>query len=372
MKTHRDFIVFLSFLIILISSSSSQRLSFLRLPSSIQRLEASSSAASLPVDDIESLVANLVGLPSDLDWSAFSSGLTVVSGLDRPKANLLFVVDGVESPTGLGFQDSGVKLTSVDHEAVDDVIDTGFDDLGRRLQSVFKAPPLLLVNAAVESSSSAADSVNGAMEASMIGIDRIAGAMKMNQVFKPRHLNVTESADLRFLAELNDVKFLVDTLSSSSALLASTQDGTPDAFLFRFRDGLSAISAAYGVDSPQFHEAASILRKFIQATASDVAKIYGDQIAVELATIPASLPSSPSSGAARNRVRRAADAASAGAGNPYNLAGKYDWNYAATFNMSLWTGVFLAIILYLISFAMWNMDPGRDGYVYRMTMSKNK
>jgi len=369
MKTHRDFIVFLSFLIILISSSSSQRLSFLRLPSSIQRLEASS-AASLPVDDIESLVANLVGLPSDLDWSASSSGLTAVSGLDRPKANLLFVVDGVESPTDLGFQDSGVKLTSVDHEAVDDVIDTGFEDLGQRLQSVFKASPLLLVNAAVESSSSSA--VNGAMEASMIGIDRIAGAMKMNQVFKPRHLNVTESADLRFLAELNDVQFLVDTLSSSSALLASTQDGTPDAFLFRFRDGLSAISAVYGVDSPQFHEAASILRKFIQATASEVAKIYGDQIAVELATFPASLSSSPASGAARNRVRRAADVASAGAENPYNLAGKYDWNYAATFNMSLWTGVFLAIILYLISFAMWNMDPGRDGYVYRMTMSKNQ
>jgi len=102
-----------------------------------------------------------------------------------------------------------------------------------------------------------------------------------------------------------------------------------------------------------------------------VAKIYGDQIAVELATIPASSSSSLASGAARNRVRRAADAAS-GAENPYNLAGKYDWNYAATFNMSIWTGVSLVIILYLVSFAMWNMDPGRDGYVYRMTMSKNR
>ena len=98
----------------------------------------------------------------------------------------------------------------------------------------------------------------------------------------------------------------------------------------------------------------------------------GEKVAVELLTLPQRDIENDASflDLAASRSRRAADPAKDA--NPHNIAPAYDWQYAAMFNMCIWTGVILVIVLYLIAYGMWNMDPGRDGYVYRMTMPKKR
>lgn len=56
----------------------------------------------------------------------------------------------------------------------------------------------------------------------------------------------------------------------------------------------------------------------------------------------------------------------------YNLAHNYDAMFPAIFNIWFWLLVVLAIATYAICVAMWNMDPGRDSIIYRLTQQKIK
>jgi len=340
------------------SQSLGQRLSFLRLPSTI------SSIGSTPLDanELEPLIANLVGIPTELS----RSGLSTYSTLDRPKANLLFVVeDFVESPKDLGFKDDGVQFEGAD---ASDVFDS-FQELDQIIQKSFKGSPLLLHNFVEdkqEATSSDSGDVNSALAKEQNLIEELNGAMKMSQLLNASPLNVTSPPDRKFLSELSLIQNLIDALDFP-AVKPLVNDFTPDLFLFRFRS-LKGIVDAYGRDSPQVEKMKAVLKEFIETSTAKVGQVYGDKITVELITLP-------SGGEEQQRRRRAAaDAAASAAasvkGN--NIASPYKWSYAATFNMCIWTGVILAAVLYLIAFSMWNMDPGRDGYVYRMTMSKNK
>ena len=343
------------------SQTFAQRLSFLRLPPSIS-LSSSSASTPLDADQLEPLIANLVGLPTDLGWSA----LPTFASLDRPKANLLFVVvEGgqIGSSSDLGFDDENtVQIDNANSESVFD----SFRGLGLRLQSTFKDSPLLLTNPVVDdkpkvsSSSNSLDSgaVNGAMEFGQNAVNRLSGALKTSQALFPLSLNVSATADSQFFAELGEIQLLVDTLSNS-AVQSLVKDATPDLFLFRFRS-MKGVVEAYGQASPQVEEMKVLLKTFIEKVRAEVEKVYEDRVAVELITLPeAEAP-------LLKRRRRDATAA------VNNLASPYGWAYSATMNMSIWTGVILIVVLYLIAYGMWNMDPGSDGVVYRMTMSKNK
>jgi len=55
----------------------------------------------------------------------------------------------------------------------------------------------------------------------------------------------------------------------------------------------------------------------------------------------------------------------------YNLDSFYDEDFPVIFNMWFWLIVILAITVYAISVAMWNMDPG-DSIIYRLTQQKIK
>lgn len=59
-------------------------------------------------------------------------------------------------------------------------------------------------------------------------------------------------------------------------------------------------------------------------------------------------------------------------GEDLNLASAYDEMFPVIFNMWFWTLVLLALIVYAVSIAMWNMDPGRDSIIYRLTQQKIK
>lgn len=56
--------------------------------------------------------------------------------------------------------------------------------------------------------------------------------------------------------------------------------------------------------------------------------------------------------------------------NPYNLAYKYNYDYAVIFNIILWLMIILALAVIAISYNLWNMDPGYDSIIYRMTNQK--
>lgn len=57
-------------------------------------------------------------------------------------------------------------------------------------------------------------------------------------------------------------------------------------------------------------------------------------------------------------------------GSPYNLAYKYNFEYAVIFNIVLWLMIVLALAVIAISYSLWNMDPGYDSIIYRMTNQK--
>jgi len=57
---------------------------------------------------------------------------------------------------------------------------------------------------------------------------------------------------------------------------------------------------------------------------------------------------------------------------PSNLASRYDSMFPVIFNIWFWLLVILALATYAISVAMWNMDPGRDSIIYRLTEQKIK
>merc|ERR550534_59971 len=50
-----------------------------------------------------------------------------------------------------------------------------------------------------------------------------------------------------------------------------------------------------------------------------------------------------------------------------NLASDYDDMFPVIFNMWFWLMVVLALTVYAVSVGMWNMDPGRDSIIYRLT-----
>ena len=56
--------------------------------------------------------------------------------------------------------------------------------------------------------------------------------------------------------------------------------------------------------------------------------------------------------------------------SPFNLAYKYNINYAVVFNIVLWLMIALALAVIATSYVMWNMDPGYDSIIYRMTNQK--
>lgn len=53
--------------------------------------------------------------------------------------------------------------------------------------------------------------------------------------------------------------------------------------------------------------------------------------------------------------------------NPYGLVASRRDDYAALFLITFVTVVPLILALFAISWAMWNIDPGRDSIIYRNT-----
>uniref|UniRef100_A0A672KM10 Renin receptor n=1 Tax=Sinocyclocheilus grahami TaxID=75366 RepID=A0A672KM10_SINGR len=117
------------------------------------------------------------------------------------------------------------------------------------------------------------------------------------------------------------------------------KDPAPDLYSLELA-GLEEIVRRYGTDSPQFADATRILTSTLQ-------KLF----VVVVVLINVWLFQSNQ-------------------GSLYNLAYKYDYDYAVVFNIVLWLMIVLALAVIVISYNLWNMDPGYDSIIYRMTNQK--
>lgn len=330
-------------LLLAISGGHPQQLDFLKLPPSLQ---LNTAHHKLATNEIEALITNILGIPSDMHWQ----GLRRQPAFEYPKANLLFVVEGFDSPSDLGFDCQ--KWIKVNPDILQ-VHSINFDSLISSIKANFDKPPLLL-------------------QAHLLPVENVAGALATSRAFSANFLDVSRAADFRFFAELSsiDSKFKELDLGSriSDELRPFVVDSTPDVITCLFLTPNDVI-AAYGATSLEVKEMKLILAKFIKEASSLVSSLYKDKIAIELLT----MPSVPKHSGSHVRHERSATAGKENVTvTSPNLAASYNEDYAAIFNIAIWTSLVLVIGLYGIVYGFWNIDPGTDGIIYRMTTMKTR
>uniref|UniRef100_A0A2K5JEI1 Renin receptor n=2 Tax=Colobinae TaxID=9569 RepID=A0A2K5JEI1_COLAP len=170
-----------------------------------------------------------------------------------------------------------------------------------------------------------------------------------------------ENVDLLFLSELQVLHDISSLLSRHKHL---AKDHSPDLYSLELA-GLDEIGKRYGEDSEQFRDASKILVDALQKFADDMYNLYGGNAVVELVTVKSFDTSLVRKTRTILETKQAKNPAS-----PYNLAYKYNFEYSVVFNMVLWIMIALALAVIITSYNIWNMDPGYDSIIYRMTNQK--
>uniref|UniRef100_A0A6I8NWX2 Renin receptor n=1 Tax=Ornithorhynchus anatinus TaxID=9258 RepID=A0A6I8NWX2_ORNAN len=170
-----------------------------------------------------------------------------------------------------------------------------------------------------------------------------------------------ENVDLLFLSELQVLRDISSLLSRHKHL---AKDHSPDLYSLELA-GLDEIGKHYGEDSQQFKDASQILADFLQKFADEMSSLYGGNAVVEVVTVKTF--DTPLVRKTRSILQAKQ---MANPGSPYNLAYRYNINYAVVFNIILWIMLGLALAVVVISYNLWNMDPGYDSIIYRMTNQK--
>uniref|UniRef100_A0A7N5KPU0 Renin receptor n=1 Tax=Ailuropoda melanoleuca TaxID=9646 RepID=A0A7N5KPU0_AILME len=174
-------------------------------------------------------------------------------------------------------------------------------------------------------------------------------------------LSRNNEVDLLFLSELQVLHDISSLLSRHKHL---AKDHSPDLYSLELA-GLDEIGKHYGEDSEQFRDASKILADALQKFADDMYNLYGGNAVVELVTVR----SFDTSLVRKTRTILEAKQAK-NPSSPYNLAYKYNLEYPVVFNMVFWIMIALALAVIITSYNIWNMDPGYDSIIYRMTNQK--
>uniref|UniRef100_A0AC11BYA4 ATPase H+ transporting accessory protein 2 n=1 Tax=Ovis aries TaxID=9940 RepID=A0AC11BYA4_SHEEP len=170
-----------------------------------------------------------------------------------------------------------------------------------------------------------------------------------------------ENVDLLFLSELQVLRDISSLLSRHKHL---AKDHSPDLYSLELA-GLDEIGKHYGEDSEQFRDASKILIDALQKFADDMYNLYGGNAVVELVTVRSFDTSLVRKTRNILETKQVKDPST-----PYNLAYKYNFEYSVVFNLVLWIMIGLALTLIVTCYNIWNMDPGYDSIIYRMTNQK--
>ncbi|XP_051978315.1 renin receptor-like [Xyrauchen texanus] len=306
-------------------------------------------------EKIPDLVALTMGfsIREDLDWP----GLSIGSLFQRPRANALIVVRGMDS------LDLPKNLSSY---PLENPVPFTLDSVANTMHTLFAdSTPVVLQLAPSEERLYMMGMANTVFEDLPVTLQQIRGRLSQDGSVLTSlplvSLSRSNEADLLFLSE-------VQVLYDISALLQKhkhlAKDPAPDLYSLELA-GLEEIARRYGTDSPQFLDATRVLASALQKFADDISNIYGNNAVVEVVTVKSF--EAPLTRKSRSILesKQISNPAS-----PYNLAYKYNFEYAVIFNIVLWLMIILALAVIAISYNLWNMDPGYDSIIYRMTNQK--
>ncbi|XP_054724962.1 renin receptor-like [Uloborus diversus] len=188
---------------------------------------------------------------------------------------------------------------------------------------------------------------------------------ELGQLIKDSTFNISVPSDVKLLTELATVKEFLKALSTHKSVV---HDNIPDIYWLKL-EGFENIVSTYGSNSFQFREGLRLLRQIISEFERVLRNTYDDNVVVVVIkenNIPLSL-----SHRARKLLEATTEAPDVRT-NPYNLATKWDPMFPVTFMLMVFIGIVLTLSVLGISVAMWNMDPGRDSIIYRMTSQRMK
>ncbi|KAA0712041.1 ATPase H(+)-transporting lysosomal accessory protein 2 [Triplophysa tibetana] len=328
------------------------RLTVLRNPPYVTFLDGQWPISGEKIPDLVSLTMGF-SVREDLYWPGLSAG----SLFQRPRANALIVVRGVDS------LDLPNNVTSY---PLENPVPFTLDSVANTVHTLFAdSTPVVLQLAPSEERLYMMGMANTVFEDLPVTLQQIRGRLSQDgsvlTSLPLTSLSRNNEADLLFLSEvqvLNDIS----TLLQKHKHLA--KDPAPDIYSLELA-GLEEISRRYGNDSPQFKDATRILTTALQKFADDVSSVYANNAVVEVVTVKTfEVPlTRKSRSILQSKQISEPD-------NPYNLAYKYNYDYAVIFNIILWLMIILALAVIAISYNLWNMDPGYDSIIYRMTNQK--
>uniref|UniRef100_A0A3B3C103 Renin receptor n=1 Tax=Oryzias melastigma TaxID=30732 RepID=A0A3B3C103_ORYME len=274
-------------------------------------------------EKIPDLVALTMGfsVEEDLSWPGLQAGPL----FQRPRANVLVVVRGVDS---LDLPQSVASYPLENRLYMLGKANAVFEDLPVTLQQI-----------------RARLSQDGSVLTS----------------FPLNSLSRNAEADLLFLSEVQVLHDITALLQRHRHL---AKDNSPDLYSLEL-SGLEELSRLYGKDSPQYRDATSILASVLQKFGEDMYRLYGNSAAVEVVTVKTF--EAPLTRKSRSILE---SKQISNPGSPYNLAYKYNFEYAVIFNIVLWLMIVLVLAVIAIAYNLWNMDPGYDSIIYRMTNQK--
>nr|XP_022341377.1 renin receptor-like [Crassostrea virginica] len=318
---------------------------------------------ALPTSDVPSVITNTLGVQSDKDVSW--TGLTQNSLFKRPKANVLVSI--------VGHRDLNTKPLAIKNLArfpvkMDDPM-VDIASLMNTLQGTFFDQSPLLLDAGMDNNffdvHSDFDVFRKLPDTMRKMSDRLLDSDSVLQRHSAGSLNTSRPSDLKLMGELQLIQDVINTVGDRPEMLKGK---TPDLFSFTVT-GLNDIVNKHGGKSSQAQDAQTLISDFITKMTEDFKKLYKDNVVVEVLTV------NPGQGSYVRKVRKTRSLMAAedkDEEEDINLSKDYDENYPAIFNIILWMMIVMFVVLFAVSYGMWNMDPGRDSIIYRMTTTRLK
>ncbi|EDL35690.1 mCG7547, isoform CRA_c [Mus musculus] len=310
----------------------------------------------IPGDRIPDVAALSMGfsVKEDLSWP----GLAVGNLFHRPRATIMVMVKGVDK--------LALPAGSVISYPLENAVPFSLDSVANSIHSLFsEETPVVLQLAPSEERVYMVGKANSVFEDLSVTLRQLRNRLfQENSLLNSLPLNSlsrnNEVIDLLFLSELQVLHDISSLLSRHKHL---AKDHSPDLYSLELA-GLDELGKRYGEDSEQFRDASKILVDALQKFADDMYSLYGGNAVVELVTVKSFDTSLV------RKSRTILEAKQENTQSPYNLAYKYNLEYSVVFNLVLWIMIGLALAVIITSYNIWNMDPGYDSIIYRMTNQK--
>ncbi|KAG8450516.1 hypothetical protein GDO86_002970 [Hymenochirus boettgeri] len=309
----------------------------------------------VPGERIPDIISLAMGfsVEEDLPWP----GLGVGNLFQRPRATVLVTITGVNK---LPVPDSAISYPT------ENVVPYSVDSVVNSIHALFSEEmPVVLQLAPIEERVYMVGKANTVFEDLADTLRQLRTRLEQDNSIIPSlpvsSLNKFDETDRLFLSELQVLMDIVSLLSRHKHL---ARDNIPDIYSLELT-GLEEIKKRYGQDSVKYKDAVKILSDILQKFSDEIYSIYAGNAVVVAVTVESfEMPL-----IRKSRSILASEAIS-NPGSPYNLAYQYNFDYSVVFNIILWLMIGLALAVIVISYSLWNMDPGYDSIIYRMTNQK--